>query len=104
MSKQPNRVADQAKTGWVPPEVQPFLPWIHSDRLSCRQVAVMLTVKANPGFSTGAIAKLLGLNKPSITRATDKLVKMGLLRRTTSMADQRMVELWPAAARKKSRA
>lgn len=87
----------QIETGEVPEEALPFLSWDLIGEMSCRQVAVLMTVRANPGFSTGAIAQLLGIPKPAITRASQKLEQMGLMRRVTNSFDRRMVELWPAS-------
>ena len=94
---QGSRVRTQTETGQVPEEALPFLSWDQRGEMSCRQVAILLTVRANPGFSTGAISQLLGVPKPAITRASRKLEQMGLMRRVTNSFDRRMVELWPAS-------
>lgn len=94
---QGSRVRTQTETGEVPEEALPFLRWADWEQMSCRQVAILLTVRANPGLSTGAIAWLLGFPKPAITRASDKLEKMGVLRKKINSFDRRMVELWPAS-------
>lgn len=92
---QGSRVRTQTEAGQVPEEALPFLKWADREQLSCRQVAILLTVRANPGLSTGAISRLLGFPKPAITRASGKLEKMGVLRKKINSFDRRMVELWP---------
>lgn len=102
-SPRSKRLADQASQITIPPEALPFIEWGREDLLSCRQVSILLTIRANPGMSTGAIASALGLNKPSVTRATDKLADMGLVRRAFQPDDRRMVRLLPVAPKKGKR-
>lgn len=96
-------VADLATTVEVPEEAQPFIEWGQKDLLSCRQVAILLTIRANPGVSTGPVAMALGLSKPAVTRAADKLAEMGLVKRAIEPSDRRMVRLVPVASKKGKR-
>jgi len=93
----------QASGMTVPEAALPFLEWAQDDLLTCRQMAILMTVRANPGVSTGAIAEVLGLNKPAVTRTADKLVALGLLRRMRDPNDMRMVRLVPVTSKKKGR-
>ena len=79
----------------VPDEAMPFLQWANMEQLTCRQAAVLVTIKANPGCSTGAIATVLNMPKPVVTRAADKLEEWSLIHRKLCMQDRRMVALWP---------
>lgn len=85
----------------VPTEAKPFLAFGQYDLLTCRQAAILMTLRANPGLTVGAIAGALGLNKPSVTRSVDKLEAFGLARRAIDPADRRLVEIWPATSRKR---
>ena len=99
----PRPVEGQASGMTVPDAVLPFLEWAREDLLTCRQMAILMTVRANPGVSTGAIAEVLGLNKPAVTRTADKLVALGMLRRMRDPNDMRMVRLVPITSKKKGR-
>ena len=83
----------------VPDEAMPFLQWANMEQLTCRQAAVLVTIKANPGCSTGAIATVLNMPKPVVTRAADKLEEWSLIHRKLCAKDRRMVELWPGRRR-----
>lgn len=96
-------VADLATAVAVPQEALPFMQWGQDDILSCRAVAVLLTIRANPGMSTGPIAAALGLRKPAVTRAVDRLAEMGLVKRAIEPSDRRMVRLMPINAKKGKR-
>jgi len=87
----------------VPDIVTPFLPWIEDDHMTCRQVAILLLLRANPGVSTGAVASALNLNKPCITRAVDKLELLGLVTRTTHREDRRLVRLYARNTKSKKK-
>ena len=87
----------------LPEEAVPFIKWGQKDLLSCRQVAILLTIRATPGVSTGPVAKALGLSKPAVTRAVDKLAKMRLVKRAMDPSDLRMVQLLPVASKKGGR-
>jgi len=99
----PRPVEDQVAGIAIPDEVRPLMVWARDDLLTCRQMAILLTVRANPGVSTGAIAEVLGLNKPAVTRTADKLVMLGMLRRMRDPNDMRMVRLVPITSKKKGR-
>lgn len=92
--------ADQVAQITIPPEAQPFMVWGHNDILTCRQVAILLTVRVNPGLSTGGLAGALGLSKPVLTRAIDRLTGMGLVRRSVDSGDRRLVQVWPIISKK----
>ncbi|MQX37733.1 MarR family winged helix-turn-helix transcriptional regulator [Roseospira navarrensis] len=60
--------------------------------LSSRQMAVLLTVYQTPAPHTvRGLARTLGISKPAITRALDRLGKYGLLVREVDTADRRSV-------------
>lgn len=80
----------------IPAEAATFLAWsLDNDQLTCRQAAILMVIRANPGMSVGPLAVVIGVPKPSVTRAADKLVKMGYLKRQTDFLDRRMVKLVP---------
>jgi len=63
----------------------------HAD-LSARQMAVLLTVYlTSPPHTVRGLAALLGVSKPAITRAIDRLSDLGLVRRKPDEADRRSV-------------
>ncbi len=60
--------------------------------LSARQLALILTVYLRPPPHTvRGLAAHLNVSKPAITRALDRLEKLGLVRRRKDPADQRSV-------------
>ena len=62
--------------------------------LSARQMAVLLTVyRTNAPHTVRGLALQLGVSKPAITRALDRLEKLELIRRKTDEADRRSVLL-----------
>ena len=77
----------------IPEEAKPFMCWSYYGQMNCHQVVVYLVVRANPNVSTGAVATAIKVSKPSITRAIDKLEKMGLVTRRTDQYDRRKVNL-----------
>jgi len=79
----------------VPEDALPFIQWIGMEKLTCRQAAILLMVRANPGCSVGAIAAVLGIDKPTISKTADKLTEWGLVHRQENLEDRRLVELWP---------
>ena len=67
---------------------------VHDDQpdLSCRQMAVLLTVYLEPPPHTvRGLAAKLGVTKPVITRALDTMGRLGLLDRRRDEADRRDV-------------
>lgn len=97
----PRRVADQATSVLIPAEAEPFMEFeAYKAEISCRQAAIYLTICANPGFSTGAIATALGLSKPAVTRATTKLIGLRLVRREIDLGDRRMVRLYAGSGKR----
>jgi DNA-binding MarR family transcriptional regulator len=60
--------------------------------LSARQLALLLTVYLTPPPHTvRGLAAALNVSKPAITRALDRLGRLGLARRKTDEADRRSV-------------
>lgn len=85
----------------IPADARPFLAFTQFELLTCRQAAVLMTVRANPGMTTGALAGALDLNKPAVTRAVDKLEAFGLVRRKFDPTDLRLKQVWPTPGRKR---
>ena len=85
---------EAAKHITIPKEALPFLSWIDDEKMTCRQVAIYTLVQANPGCGVGALATVLEVPKPSITRAVQKLMAMGLLIMLTDPEDHRMVKIY----------
>ena len=62
--------------------------------LTARQLAVLLTVYMSaPPHTVRGLAKLLGLSKPAVTRALDRLGRLDLARRKREEADRRSVQV-----------
>ena len=60
--------------------------------LSARQMAIVLTVYTSPPpHSVRALAEILGIAKPAVTRALDRLSILGFIRRARDEADRRIV-------------
>jgi DNA-binding MarR family transcriptional regulator len=60
--------------------------------LSARQMAVLLTVYLKPAPHTvRGLAAELNVSKPAVTRALDRLGRLGLARRKIDQADRRNV-------------
>ena len=60
--------------------------------LSARQMAIVLTVYTSPPpHSVRALAEILGIAKPAVTRALDRLSILGFIRRARDDADRRIV-------------
>ncbi len=60
--------------------------------LSARQMALLLSVYlSKPPHTVRGLAKLLGVSKPAITRAVNRLSELGMVRRKTDEADRRSV-------------
>lgn len=60
--------------------------------LSARQLALILTVYMTPAPHTvRGLAAFLNVSKPAVTRALDRLGKLGFLRRRIDEADRRSV-------------
>ena len=101
MGHQP--ASDQAATTTIPADARPYLRWTRNENMTCRQAAVLAIVEANPGVTVGAVARVLDIPKPSVTRAADKLELWGMLTRSVSRTDRRLVEMHarkqPAPAR-----
>jgi DNA-binding MarR family transcriptional regulator len=61
--------------------------------ITCHQVVILGAIAQAPGGSVREYAAALGCNKPKVTRCTDKMEALGLVRRTNSVADGRLVAL-----------
>jgi DNA-binding MarR family transcriptional regulator len=60
--------------------------------LSARQMALLLTVYLTaPPHTVRGLAATLNVSKPAITRALDRLGRLGLVRRKIDQADRRSV-------------
>jgi DNA-binding MarR family transcriptional regulator len=92
---------DQADRLVIPDDALPLIKWGQNERLTCRQAAIIALVRENPGSSASAIAHVMGVPKPVITRAVDKLIRWKLIKRTYSNLDRRVIELWPLARKVK---
>ena len=97
----PRPVAAQMATVAIPADAKPFISFVRFEVLTCRQAAVLLTVRSNPGLTIGALAGALNLAKPVVTRAVDKLEIFGLVRRTTDPMDRRLKQVWAQPERKR---
>jgi DNA-binding MarR family transcriptional regulator len=94
---------EQARKVTVPREAIPFLQWGNADQMTCRQAAILKMIEHNPGCTVGAIAHVLNISKPPVTRAADKLSAMGLVHRKTDPNDGRLVQLWPGSGKPQRR-
>ena len=75
-------------------KLQPFLRAASfSDGLTCRQVAILASIFANPNKSVKDHAEACNVSKPAITRATDKMLEMGWITRDHDPQDRRQVLL-----------
>ena len=92
MGKQ--RVTEQADAITIPADAQVFMRWIEED-LTCRQAAVLAIVMDNPGVTVGAVARVMGVPKPSVTRAVDRLSEWSLAYRSHNPDDRRLVAIYP---------
>jgi DNA-binding MarR family transcriptional regulator len=60
--------------------------------LSARQLAIVLTVYMTaPPHTVRGLAALLRISKPAVTRALDRLGKLGILRRKVDESDRRSI-------------
>lgn len=89
------RVEEHAQQITIPPEARPYLQWTNVEQLTCRQAAILAVVTANPGVTVGAVATVLNMHKPTVTRAADKLTDWGLLFRSQDSDDRRLALLFP---------
>src|SRR5579871_4667816 len=64
----------------------------HGPDLSARQLALVLMVYMTPAPHTvRGLAALLNISKPAITRALDRLGKLGIVRRKVDETDRRSI-------------
>jgi DNA-binding MarR family transcriptional regulator len=62
--------------------------------LTTRQMAVLLHVfLADPPHTVRGLAQTLGISKPAVTRAVDRLEQLGYLRRRREEQDKRSVQV-----------
>ena len=87
---------EAAKHIEIPDAALPYLSWMQHEQMTCRQVAIFMLVEANPGCGVGALSHVLDVPKPSVTRAVQKLMAMGLLTMRTDPNDYRMVKIYVA--------
>ena len=92
---------EAAKHIEIPDAALPYLSWMRlswmrHEQMTCRQVAIYMLVEANNGCGVGALAHALDIPKPSVTRAVQKLLAMGLLTMRTDPNDYRMVKIYVA--------
>lgn len=83
-------MASQALSSWM----QTLTSYVRSGEpdLTNRQMALLLVVYLNPGPHTvRGLARLLGVSKPVITRALNKLGALGYLRRQRDDSDRRNI-------------
>jgi len=66
-----------------------------AEQLTCRQAAILAVVMANPGTTVGAVARAMGVPKPSVSRGADKLSEWGLMFRSHDPSDRRLALLFP---------
>lgn len=92
MGKQ--RVAEQAETITIPEDARLYMRWLEED-LTCRQAAVLAIITDNPGVTVGAVAHAMGVPKPSVTRAVDRLSEWSLAYRSHNPDDRRLVAIYP---------
>ena len=86
----------------IPVYAWPFVDAANTDaNMTCRQMAILALVAEHPGLSNGPIADALGVSRPVITRAADRLVMLGLLLRMQDDEDRRKVCLTVTAAGKR---
>ena len=91
----PKPAIEQSVKVTIPEDVLPLLRWAHADQLTCRQAAILRMIEHNPGCTVGAIAHVMNVPKPAVTRAADKLSEWELVHRKIEYADRRLVQLWP---------
>lgn len=92
---------EAAKLIHIPETAKPYMDWMGDDHMTCRQMAILMIIEANPGCGVGAIAAVLDIPKPSVTRAADKLSEWELVHRMTDPNDGRLVQLFPGRKPKK---
>ncbi|MEP7161938.1 MAG: MarR family transcriptional regulator [Dermatophilaceae bacterium] len=59
------------------------------DRVTLPQLRVLMLVATRGGLNLGALAEAMGVHPSNASRACDRLVEAGLLRRTESTLDRR---------------
>jgi DNA-binding MarR family transcriptional regulator len=94
---------EQARKITIPREAIPFMQWVSAEQMTCRHVAVLRLIEHNPGCTVGAIAHVMNVPKPSVTRAADKLAGLGLIHRRAEPTDDRLVQLWPGNGKSRRR-
>lgn len=83
----------------LPHEAKPFVLAADVDaNMTCRQMAILALVAEHPGQSNQPIAASLGISRPVVTRAADRLVELTLITRVQCREDRRKVKLTITAA------
>lgn len=90
----PTIIEEQINNLTISGDVLTLRQWIKHDDLTCKQAAFLLLVQDNPGCTVGTLAAALETNKPSITRACDKLINLGFIRREKDTNDLRLVRIF----------
>lgn len=72
----------------APAAARPFLAGVPA-AMSCREMAVLVTIHERPGLAVRHIARALTMSKPAVSRAMDSLVEAGLARRVLNLQDRR---------------
>jgi len=88
-------IEDQLKDIKVSGDVMTLVQWMRHDDMTCKQAAFLLLVQDNPGCTVGTLSIVLGINKPSVTRACIKLEELGFIRRKIETEDRRLVRIYP---------
>lgn len=71
-----------------------FLPLMERERLTMREIRVLLFLSNNPDYDTARdVAELRGMPKSQVSGAVDLLVERGLLWRLPDQRDRRVVHL-----------
>ena len=99
----PKPTIEQSIKSTVPDDVLPLMRWAHADQLTCRQAGILRRIEHNPGCTVGAIAHVMNVPKPAVTRAADKLSEWNLVHRKIEPADRRLIQLWPGRGKAKRR-
>ena len=85
----------------IPKKAEAFVAAAKRDaRMTCREMALLVTVAQSPGHSTGVYAASLGFHTPVVTRAVLSGIANGLMRQEQADDDRRKTRLWvtPAGA------
>lgn len=80
----------------IPPAAAPFARASRrGDSFTCRHIATLALIVANPGTGVREIAAALDVPKPAVTRAAQALISDGLIISTDHQHDRRLVAFRP---------